>query len=311
MALQETEWHAVVIGAACLDIKGRLLEPVLVHTSNAGRVTLSVGGVARNIAENLARLGARTTLISVVGDDSFARTIIEQTERAGVHTEMLVLDDHTSAAYLALLDCDGQLYTALDDSQSLRQLTPEYLAEKLELIRSADVVFIDANLSRDSADLVLQTCADARIPVCLEPVAYGLARRFRQRLNGIYLTTPNEREAEALTGISVQSPRDATSAAKELVRLGVDIAIITLARQGLVYASADEHGHIPALTAEVVDSTGAGDALAAAVVFGLMQGLPLDEAVRLGASAAALTLASRDTVRRDLNLDTLYAQLII
>lgn len=308
----ETDWRVVVIGGACLDIKGRLHEPLIEGTSNAGRLTISVGGVARNIAENLARLGADTTLIAAVGTDEFGQLIITQTEEAGVHTEaMLLVEDQHTAAYLALLDNQGLLYTALDDSHCARALTPDYMQENIELILSADVVFIDANLSRATADLLLTTCHAEGIPVCLEPVAFGLASRYRDRLRGLYLITPNEREAQALTGIEVNSPASATGAAKELVRLGIEIVIITLAREGLVYATANEHGHIPALASDIVDATGAGDALAAAVLFGLMNQLPLDEAVRLGASAAALTVASPDTVRRDLSLESLYAQLAI
>ncbi|ABX06103.1 MAG TPA: ribokinase [Herpetosiphon sp.] len=308
----DTDWRVVVIGGAGLDIKGRLLEPLIEKTSNPGRLTISVGGVARNIAENLARLGAQSSLIAAVGNDEFGRLIIQQTEDAGVDTDaMMILEDQHSAAYLALLDRNGLLYTALDDSHCARALTPDYIYDNVQLLRAADAVFIDANLARATADVILQICAEEDIPVCFEPVAYGLAGRYRDRLRGMYLITPNEREAEALTGLPVTSPAEATAAAKELVRLGVEIAIITLAREGLVYATADGHGHIPTLVRDVVDATGAGDALAAAVLFGLMNELTLDEAVRLGASAAALTVASPDTVRRDLSLESLYAQLLI
>ena len=312
MPTPDFNWRVVVIGAACLDIKGRLAEPLLLGTSNAGRLTISVGGVARNIAENLARLGADTTLIAAVGADEFGQLIMSQTEEAGVRTEaMLIIEDQHTAAYLALLDHDGLLHTALDDSDCVRALTPEYLLENSDLIRTADVVFIDANLRRASADVIRAMCAEEGIPLCLEPVAYGLATRYRDRLQGLYVITPNEREAEALTGMVVSSPAEATLAAKELVRLGVQIAIITLAREGVVYATGAEHGHISTAVGQIVDPTGAGDALAAAVVFGLMNQLPVDEAVRLGASAAALTVASADTVRRDLSLESLYAQLLI
>lgn len=312
MPMPETDWRVVVIGGACLDIKGRWAEPPMHGTSTAGNLTMSVGGVARNIAENLARLGADTTLIAAVGNDEFGRLIIHQTEEAGVDTNpVLIVEDDHSAAYLALLDHEGLLHSALDDNKCARALTPDYISEHLPIITDADLVVIDANLARATADLIFATCAEHNIPVCFEPVAYGLAGRYRDRLNGLYLVTPNEREAEALTGMQVTTPAEATAAAKELVRLGVEIAIIALAREGLVYATADEHGHIPTLIREVTDATGAGDALVAAVIFGLMSELPLDEAMRLGASAAALTIASPDTVRRDLSLESLYAQLLI
>ena len=110
MHTPETDWRVVVIGGASLDIKGRLAEPLIEGTSNAGQVTISVGGVARNIAENLARLGADTALIAAVGADEFAQLIIGQTEEAGVRTDaMLIVEDQHSASYLALLDHQGLL----------------------------------------------------------------------------------------------------------------------------------------------------------------------------------------------------------
>ena len=125
------------------------------------------------------------------------------------------------------------------------------------------------------------------------------------------MVTPNALEAEALCGQPVRNRDEAIMAAKRLVGLGVEIAIITLADQGLVYATPGESGHIPAIETEIVDLTGAGDALTATVIFGLLNDFPVDEAVRLGVSAAALTLQCRETVCPELSLDILYDKLII
>jgi len=95
------------------------------------------------------------------------------------------------------------------------------------------------------------------------------------------------------------------------VSMGVDIAVVTMAEQGLAYADGSSAGHIAALRAQVVDTTGSGDAVTAAVIFGLLHEMPIDEAVRLGVSAAALTLRTRHTVAPDLSLDRLYDELII
>ena len=89
------------------------------------------------------------------------------------------------------------------------------------------------------------------------------------------------------------------------------MAIVTLAEVGLCYASSQEKGHIPAIECEVADATGAGDALTAGVVYGLVNGFPISEAVRLGVSAATLTLTCVDTVCPDLSLERLYDQLVI
>jgi len=125
------------------------------------------------------------------------------------------------------------------------------------------------------------------------------------------MITPNALEAEVLCGQPVRNRDEAIVAAKRLVGLGVEIAIITLADQGVVYATSNASGHIPAVECEIVDLTGAGDALTGAVIFGLLNDFPVDEAVRLGVSAAALTLQCRETVCPELSLDSLYDKLII
>jgi pseudouridine kinase len=92
--------------------------------------------------------------------------------------------------------------------------------------------------------------------------------------------------------------------------MGVQVAIVTLAELGVCYATVHASGHVPAVKTRVVDRTGAGDALAAGVLFGLLNDFPVDEAVRLGASAAALTLQCDESVCPALSLDRLYDNLV-
>jgi pseudouridine kinase len=138
-----------------------------------------------------------------------------------------------------------------------------------------------------------------------------MAPRLKPHLPELTLVTPNGAEAEALCGVRVTDREDGLVAAQKLVSMGVQVAIVTLGATGLVYATWQESGHVPAIECEIVDFTGAGDALTAAVIFGLLNDLPVDEAVRLGTSAAALTLQSRETVCPNLSLDRLYDQMVI
>ena len=109
----------------------------------------------------------------------------------------------------------------------------------------------------------------------------------------------------------VTNRKQALEGAKCLVSQGVQIAIITLAEQGLVYATSETSGYVPAIRTEVLDPTGAGDALTATVIFALLNGIELDEAVRLAVSAASLTLRYGGAVVPDLSLEKLYDQLVI
>lgn len=302
----------VVVGAACLDVKGRIGGDIVAGTSNPGEVRVSVGGCARNVAENLARLGMPTALLSVVCQDDFGRTIVQQTERAGVDTDHVLMScAQHSAAYMALLSAPGALLVAVDDTAAVAALTPEYIGDHAELLEAARMVVMDANVPLDAAETLLSICQAAHVPVALDPAAYGPALRYRPLVGAYYLMVPNAVEAQALTGLPVADAAQAAVAAKHLTAEGVQIAIITLAQQGLVYATPDASGYVPAIQVEIFDPTGAGDALTAAVVYALLNDIPVDEAVRLGVSAAALTLGSADTVRQDLSLESLYAQLVI
>lgn len=302
----------VVVGAACLDIKGRIAGDIVAGTSNAGDVRISVGGCARNVAENMARLGLNTVLLSVVCQDDFGRTVVRQTERAGVNTDhVLISCEQHSAAYMALLSSSGTMLVGIDDTAAAQALTPDYIQEHAELFEQARMVAIDANVPLESAELLLAICQAAGVPVALEPVAYAPALRYRDLAGQFFLVTPNAVEAQALTGLPVGNTEQGALAAKQLVSLGVSIAIITLGEAGLVYATADSSGYVPAISVEITDPTGAGDALTGAVIYALLNDIPVDEAVRLGVSAATLTLESIDTVRQDLSLESLYAQLVI
>jgi pseudouridine kinase len=304
--------EVIVLGAACLDVKARLRGDTLAGTSNPGDVRLSIGGCGRNIAENLARLGTSTLLLSAVCEDDFGATIIRQTKRAGVDTDhVLRTCDQHSAAYIALLGSQGQLLVGVDDTLATSAMTIEYIDDHREYILAARMVVLDANVPVATAEHLLALCRQANIPVALDPAAYGPALRYRDIVGNFSLVVLNEIEAQALTDVMILSEAQAIQAAKQLVATGVDIAIVTRAESGLVYATSDLNGNVPAIAVEVVDPTGAGDALAATVIYSLLNDIPLDEAVRLGVSAAALTLASVETVRQDLSLESLYAQLVI
>jgi pseudouridine kinase len=302
----------VVIGAACLDVKARLRGDTIAGTSNPGDVRISIGGGARNIAENLARLGMTTALISVVCEDDFGRTIVRQTRAAGVITDYILRScEQHSAAYIALLGSHGHLLVGVDDTIATAELTPDYIDDHAGLLTSARMVILDANVTVETAERVLALCSQVDIPVVLDPVAVTPALRYRHLIKSFAMVTPNELEAQALTDMRITNEAQARMVAKRLVSEGVQFAIVTRADAGVVYATADLSGHVPALQVEVVDPTGAGDALTAAVVYGLLNDIPIDEAVRLGVSAAALTLSSAETVRQDLSLESLYAQLVI
>ena len=305
--------HILVIGAASVDVKGRAAKRLHLGTSVPGDITLTFGGVARNVAENLARLGQPTILLSAVGDDAFGTQILKRTSEAGVDvSKVIVHPGQHSAVYLIILDERGSRTFAVDEmAPVMRLVTPEYILSHRALFKDAAMVLLDANLSPRALSAAIQTAKRYGVPVSVDPTSTTLAPRLKKHLPDLTLLRPNLTEAAVLCGHAIEGRAAATEAVQELVARGVGTAIITLGEEGLCYATSRQSGYIPAIHCEVVDSTGAGDALTAAVAYGLVHGFAIDEAMRLGVSAATLTLQCRETVCPDMSLERLYDQLVI
>ncbi len=307
-----TDSPVLVIGAASLDRKGRVTGPIVPGASNPGIVRRSLGGVARNVAENLARLGVKVSLMTAVGDDSAGQEVWREARNVGIDiSPSLIVDGGRTGAYLAVHDSTGALHVAVDDMAVMEAITPRHLHDRRREIAEAAMVVVDANLTPAALETLFSITHKNGVRVCADPTSPSLAARLRPHVTQLALTTPNAAEAEALSGLSMEDEDDATRGARYLVSVGVGLAVVTLGQRGLAYATSEESGHLPAIHAEVVDRTGAGDALTAGVIFGLLNDLEAVEAVRLGLSAATLTLKCTETVCPDLSLEKLYDQLVV
>ncbi len=311
---QPSRESILVLGAAGQDVVGRLDADLQPGTSNPARIRASFGGVARNVAENLARLGQPVTLLSAVGKDHPGDELLAWTASAGVNVSAVLRTDlYPTGFYMAVLDERAHLRFAVDDMRVISELTPDYIHQNESRFESASLVFVDCNLPEPSLRAALTLAKKAKLPVCADPASSVLAERLKPHLGKLRLVTPNVSEAGVLTGRSFESSdrEAALEAARTLVNEGVEIALITLAEFGVVYASAETSGHVPAIQTPILDPTGAGDALTAAVIFGLSNEMELDDAVRLGVSAASITLRHSGTVYPELTLEKLYEQLVI
>ena len=314
MRLPSGAGHVLVVGSAGLDIVGRPRDSLQAGSSTPGILRTSFGGVGRNVAENLARLGADVVLITAVGDDDDGRRLLEHASAAGVNTQhALRVPGQATGAYLAVLDEQGTLHFALDDMRVVENLTPEVVRDCRDLFRGAATVFVDANLPPRTLAAAVTLARRFEVPVAADPASVALAPRLAPLLADIWLLTCNDSEVLALCPeLLPDSSRAAASTIegpRMLIGKGVGLAIVAMAVAGVSYATAEISGNVPALQVDVVDPTGAGDALSAAVIFGLLNDIPLDESVRLGVSAAAVTLQTRGTVVPDLSLELLYEQL--
>ena len=290
---------AVVIGGANVDLKARSKARVTGQTSNPGHGSMAPGGVARNIAENIARLGDRVHLISVVGRDPMGDNLLDHTAAAGVRVEYVARTDRPTGTYTAVLDIDGELIVAIADMEATAELGPEQLHNARDVIAAAGVLVVDGNLSLDALEYALDLSAGVR--TVFEPVSVPKAASLKDAIDGrIYAVTPNRNELAALTDSPTRTDRQVRTAARALHARGIELVWIRLGERGSLLSTTDHTIEIPAMPTTVHDVTGAGDSMLGAFCHVLLQGGSPEEAARFGHAAAALTIASSHTVRPDL-----------
>lgn len=295
----------VVIGGANVDVKARSAVPATQHTSNPGHGSMTPGGVARNVAENLARLGTRTHLIAAVGRDALGDNLLAQTSAAGVRVEFVQRSDRPTGTYTAILDSDGELIVAVADMAATDELGPEHVNQAREVIVTAGLLVVDGNLGRSALEHALDLAAAAEVRTILEPVSVPKAKVVSTLITTerpLFAVTPNRDELTALTGLPSRTDRQLRLAADSLHRRGVQHVWVRLGEQGsLLSIASSEAIQIAAVPTTVEDVTGAGDSSLAGFCHALIEGKDLVEAARFGHAAAALTIASSHTVRPDLS----------
>ena len=309
-----SESPVLIIGSAGIDIIGRLLNQSQSGTSNPGHIRTSFGGVARNVAENLARLGQPVTLISVVGLDSAGDDLLDHLNNVGVDVSaVLRTDEYSTGTYLGIVNSKGTLQFGIDDVRATSLLTPDFIRKQFDLFKKASILFFDANLEKDTIKTVSSLARRAQLRMCADPTSALLADRLCPYISRLSLITPNSTEASILCGNSLEASqsKEAMKTAKFLVSQGAKTVLITLAEFGVVYATSETSGHVPSIRTKILDPTGAGDALTATVIFSMLNNISLDDGVRLGVSAASLTLDHRGSVRPDLSLQMLFDHLVI
>ena len=281
--------RVIVIGGANVDIKGRARGSFVVATSNPGEVTVSAGGVGRNIAENLAHLGMSVSLVTALGDDANGQLLRRACADAAVDLSMALTVSEPTGSYLAILDAAGELVSAVNDMRAMEALTPAQLALHAESFSEVDMLVADCNLSEACLAWLCRFSAERNVRLLIEPVSVPKARKLIvfTRAAPVFAITPNAQQLAALAG------GDGVEAMARIHALG--FANVVLHR-----------GSAGALASDGVNvTTGAGDAAVAGLVCGLLDGRSLAQSTQLGQCAAAIKLTSSQSVASGLSRDSL------
>ena len=288
----------LVIGGAIVDFVVRPTSTVVGDTSNEGEILLGAGGAGRNVAETLQRLGGRVTLVTDLADDFLGRFLLDNLAGLGIETRLA--QRARTGLYLALLHRDGSLDKGFCHTGTEHVEAAEILAVVPDLA-AFDGAVLDANLNEATLAALAQACREAGVPYALETVANEKARRVLPAVDGCFLIKPDRAEARMLTGLPCGTVAEGAACARRLREMGARAALVSLGGDGFCFDDGACAVHLPAAPADLVDVTGAGDALFATALAGLLMGLPARAVLEAAGRAAALTCASASAVSPELS----------
>lgn len=291
----------IVAGGTNLDIKSRIAGKTVPGTSNPGRTETSPGGVGRNIAENLARLGADTKLLTVIGEDATGDRLRRAARAAGIDTSLMLQRKGATGTYNVTLDANGQMLIGVSDMGLIDAMKPADINARKEALAAADLLVADGNLPLPCLKALVLIAKRAEKPLILEPVSVPKAKRLQPLLKEglpIAAITPNRDELAELAGISVKNERDLQRATARLHDLGVGIVLVGLGADGCFLSSREEGQHLIAArkAGTIRDVTGGGDAMVAGFAYAIASGKSAEAAARKGQELAARAVRSMSSV---------------
>lgn len=280
----------VVVGSLNMDLIVRTPRlPVGGETLAGHGFATAPGGKGANQAVAAARLGADVAMIGCVGDDAYGADLRAGLMAEGIDCSALMSAPGVPTGIATILVDDAGQNAIIIAAGGNGELTPERLAAHDALLQAADIVIAQLEVPLPTVEATLYRAHELGRTVILNPAPatgplpvhwYGLVD---------YLI-PNESEAALLTGIQVDSPQSALLAAHKLLRRGARRVLITLGSQGVLYADATRHLHLPVDPVVAIDTTAAGDTFVGGFAAALAAGQPLEAAIGLGQRAAALAV---------------------
>ena len=291
----------VAVGGANMDVHGGPTARLRPRDSNPGRVTTSPGGVARNVAENLARLEVDCRLIAPLGTDHYGDLLARHARDAGIDMRYSFrVNTHSTSTYLSVLDESGDMLVAISDMAILDALDARQLERHENMLRQAAAIVVDLNLGDEALAYLANNFS--RQPVFVDTVSTTKAVRIKPYLASVHTLVPSLIEAEALTGQKGNTERGLRRIADWIHDQGTEQVCITLGKDGAFFSANGKQGRLaPIAVAAVANANGAGDAFAAGLIAAWLRDPDIEHCARFAMAAAAHTLTGESTVSSTLS----------
>ena len=293
----------VCIGGANLDRKLYAKHEIIKGTSNPVKSSRTIGGVARNIAENLGRLGEKVALISARGTDLEWQEIYVASSPFMNLEHVAEFKKSSTGSYTAVLDRNGDLSIALADMDIFDEITPDLLKTNSNFLKTAKCIVVDLNCSGETIDYLCSFASEHSIPLIIIPVSSPKMKRLPKNLNAVSWLIVNKDETETFMNITINDDEDWKNSVEKWLALGVKNVIVTNGSKGVMTGRKDGGiNYFPAIeTLKVVDVTGAGDSFCSGVIYSWLQKREPEYIIKSGLVNSHKTIMSQHTVRQELS----------
>lgn len=296
--------YIAVIGGTNIDIQGFPYGKMNFNDSNPGKIKISLGGVGRNIAENMVKLGVNVKLISVIGSDPYGLKILQEANNIGLDMEdTLILKDEATSIYLSMLDESGDMIAAISYMDIYKNMTVEFIKEKRNVIDNSKLCIIDTNISKEVIEYILMN--HKNLDFFLDTVSTAKAKKVKDLIGYFHTIKPNRIEAELLADMEINDEDDLKRASEYFLRKGVKRVFISLGDKGVFYCDENNMSHIKIPKIKPVNATGAGDAFMAAIAYGHYNNISIEDTVRMAIAASIIAISHENTINPDMSLENI------
>lgn len=294
----------VIIGGANIDVFGKTDKELILKDSNPGKINISFGGVARNVAENMMLLGQKTYFKTVFTDDIFGQVLYQKCLDDGFDLRYSKINKGlASSVYIALLDSSGDMQVAINDMTILDEMKITELEEMLADFTHDDWVVLDTNLSEEILTNIL---TNKHYKIAVDPISISKISKIANLLQYIDVFKPNIYEAKSLVEAD-----ELLGVIDTLVNKGIKELCITLNKDGVLYYN-DGRYFRAYITQdiEMVNATGAGDAFFAAYIVRRISGHSIDDAICFALTASIIAIRSQETVARNMTVEMVLNEMM-
>lgn len=288
----------VVIGTVFVDVKGFPEGTYIPAGRNAGNIEEVHGGVARNVAENIANVELRPTFVSLVDESGSAKAVVEKLKRHKINTDYVKATADGMGTWLAIFDHTGDVVASISKRPNLMPMVDVLKEHGEEIFKNCDTVAIEIDIDKEIVKEALDWAEKYKKPVyaLISNMTIAIERRDFIKRTACFVCNEQEAEMFFYENLKDLEPEEmAKTLSKKIKAAGINSMIVTMGGRGAAYASSDgSYGVCQPKNVSVIDTTGAGDAFFSGVTIGLTYGKTMAEACEIGSRMAASVICTKE-----------------